>query len=81
MTTPLVDSIMTNMTLETYEHAHDNDQPTTCPMCGSRTDFDSSIVTKAQHHICLDNKCKYEFLLEHEEVNLTVPEKWRIHAT
>lgn len=44
----------------------DNDQPTTCPQCGSRTDFVEISETK-QHHGCLSYPCGYEFILEMEE--------------
>lgn len=46
----------------------DNDQPTVCPKCGARTDFeqfeeDGIIVQK--HH-CLDSNCSFVFLGEFE---------------
>lgn len=40
------------------------DQPTTCPICGARTNFtevkndDHEI---RQHHFCLNNECNNEF--------------------
>ncbi len=47
----------------------DNDQPATCPKCGSRTDFDGSRMGTAQdpqHHKCLNKKCGFEFKGEFE---------------
>lgn len=46
----------------------DNDQPTNCPKCGARTDFeqfeeDGTIVQK---HRCLAPNCFYIFLGEFE---------------
>lgn len=46
----------------------DNDQPTTCPKCGARTDFeqfeeDGTIVQK---HRCLNINCAFVFLGEFE---------------
>jgi transposase-like protein len=41
----------------------DNDQPTTCPKCGARTDFDKRPGSvHVQRHGCLG--CKYVFFLE-----------------
>ena len=48
--------------LDTYTNG-DNEQPVTCPRCGSRTAFDQ-IDPKTQHHRCLG--CIYEFLMEDE---------------
>jgi len=39
----------------------DNDQPTTCPKCGNRTEF-LQIADNKQQHQCLS--CKYEFFLD-----------------
>ncbi len=46
----------------------DDDQPTACPMCGSRTDFDDATGTAQdpQHHKCLNGKCGFEFKGEFE---------------
>lgn len=46
-----------------------SDQPTTCPKCGSRTDF---IVSKShkvntQIHICLNKYCSFEFITQDED--------------
>jgi hypothetical protein len=45
-----------------------NDQPTTCPNCGARTDFYTilSPVTNenVEVHKCLSNNCQFEFVLE-----------------
>ena len=43
------------------------DQPTTCPKCGSRTDFIldlSHTVEQTQIHQCLDDSCKFEFVMQ-----------------
>lgn len=41
-----------------------SEQPTTCPQCGTRTDFGCFIHTNAQFqiHVCLNGKCGYEFV-------------------
>ena len=46
----------------------DDDQPTTCPHCGSRTDFQDAPGTpeQPQHHKCLDGKCGFQFKGEFE---------------
>ena len=41
----------------------DNDQPTTCPKCGSRTEF-NILDLERQKHRCKDSDCGYEFILE-----------------
>lgn len=49
------------------------DQPTECPYCGARTEFDDVDSVdgeegeKQQHHRCTDKKCGYEFLSEDDE--------------
>ena len=40
-----------------------NDQPTTCCICGARTDFDD----KTQLHQCLNPACGYNFITEEDE--------------
>ena len=60
--------------LDTYTNG-DNEQPVTCPICGSRTTFNRHFVmhvtkkqdadqinSETQHHKCLG--CPYEFLME-----------------
>lgn len=42
----------------------DNDQPTTRPICGARTDF-QEINSWKQVHECLD--CRFRFVGENEE--------------
>jgi hypothetical protein len=42
----------------------DNEQPTVCPKCGSRTEFDE-LTDGRQHHTCL--ACSYEFLGEFDK--------------
>jgi hypothetical protein len=47
-----------------------NDQPTTCPKCGSRTFifFDlSHSISGTQIHECLDKGCKFIFVTEEDE--------------
>lgn len=41
-----------------------NDQPTTCPKCGARTEFEN-IADDKQQHKCLS--CRYEFFLDFDE--------------
>ena len=44
----------------------DNDQPTTCPKCGSRTDFleaQAQQVHTWQVHTCLSRGCRYTFIM------------------
>lgn len=41
-----------------------SDQPTTCPKCGSRTEFQN--VLDVQVHKCFNSSCGYEFLTEQE---------------
>lgn len=42
----------------------DNDQPTTCPTCGARTDF-QEVSSWKQIHECLD--CNFKFIGESGE--------------
>lgn len=46
----------------------DNDQPTTCPICGARTKFKNVKVENetVQYHICLDINCRFSFVGEFE---------------
>jgi rubredoxin len=39
----------------------DNSQPTTCPKCGGRTEFEE-VADDKQQHKCLN--CEYEFFLD-----------------
>lgn len=50
--------------LETY--ILDLEQPTTCPKCSARTDFNDVPNTDpiTQTHTCLDPNCGYQFLGE-----------------
>jgi hypothetical protein len=41
----------------------DNDQPTTCPKCGSRTRFVEYTGAIQKHH-CLGKDCLYSFIGE-----------------
>lgn len=47
-------------------HGLDSDQPSTCPKCGTRTDFEDHDSGK-QHHKCPNPKCGYEFHGEFDE--------------
>lgn len=42
-----------------------NDQPVTCPKCGSRTDFEELLNDKnkevVQTHQCPDTSCRFKF--------------------
>lgn len=44
----------------------DNEQPTTCPKCGSRTGFEQ-IADDKQQHECLNSDCRYEFFLDFDD--------------
>jgi len=44
-----------------------SDQPTTCPICGSRTEITLDLFStpeQTQHHICLSDKCSFEFVMQ-----------------
>lgn len=43
-----------------------NDQPTTCPKCGNRTEIIDELEN-IQHHKCYSKECNYEFILEFDE--------------
>lgn len=43
-----------------------NDQPTTCGLCGARTDFEVE-NDSTQIHQCLNQECKYQFLAVGDE--------------
>lgn len=44
-----------------------SDQPTTCPMCGNRTEFFPDILnSKLQLHFCLSLECDFIFIIEEE---------------
>lgn len=42
------------------------DQPTTCPVCGARTDIIMEHPDKSQYHQCIAEYCKYEFTVVEE---------------
>jgi hypothetical protein len=48
-----------------------NDQPTSCPICGVRTDFYTTISPTSKEsveiHTCISNTCQYEFVAEEDE--------------
>lgn len=56
---------MSTRELPVYSNG-DNEQPTVCPMCGSRTDFVAP-VGNWERHKCLNPQCRYEFLLDLED--------------
>jgi hypothetical protein len=44
-----------------------NDQPTTCPKCGNRTDIIFDFYdqpNKAQIHKCMTINCRFQFMIE-----------------
>lgn len=46
------------------------DQPTTCPICGARTEITLEILVspqKTQYHKCLSDDCKYTFIQEEDK--------------
>lgn len=43
-----------------------SDQPTTCPSCGSRTEFDQDHSGR-QLHTCLNASCRYSFLVDQDD--------------
>jgi len=47
----------------------DDEQPTVCPKCGSRTDF-VELVGLRQGHVCLG--CGFEFIYEFEPEKLSI---------
>jgi hypothetical protein len=47
-------------------HVLDDEQPTTCPKCGSRTEFDE-LTDGRQRHACL--ACSYEFMGEFDRAS------------
>jgi len=54
----------------------DNEQPTCCPKCGTRTDFEEVInrdKTFQMHH-CANKECLYEFIGEFESEELIAPD-------
>lgn len=42
------------------------DPPTTCGLCGTRTDFEE-ITEILQLHVCLNPTCRYKFIVEKDE--------------
>lgn len=46
-----------------------NDQPTTCPKCGNRTDIILDFydqLYKAQLHLCITKDCRSKFMIEED---------------
>jgi len=53
-----------------------NDQPATCPLCGSRSDITYEVPNSPdceQYHRCLNPKCQFEFVMEQD---LETYEEW-----
>jgi hypothetical protein len=46
------------------------DQPTTCPLCGARTEvlFETFRKFAIQLHVCLDDECRFLFVQEEERL-------------
>lgn len=49
--------------LAEFETFYLSDQPTTCPHCGTRTDW-TDLSNGVQRHTCLNTLCGFEFLAE-----------------
>ena len=47
----------------------DNEQPTGCPKCGTRTEFTETIINEmiVQHHNCPQLLCQYNFTGEFDK--------------
>ncbi len=47
----------------------DNEQPTGCPKCGTRTEFAETIINEmiVQHHHCPQLLCQYKFTGEFDK--------------
>lgn len=46
-----------------------NDQPTTCPKCGNRTEITlelTNTVEKTQYHKCFSSDCSFNFVVEED---------------
>lgn len=54
-----------------------NDQPTTCPRCGNRTEIISNFYREgvfSEIHICLTEECQFQFIMEHKiEICSVIP--------
>ena len=49
-----------------------NDQPTTCPKCGNRTEITLDLLDspkRTQHHKCLTINCGFNFVVEEDAEN------------
>ena len=47
-----------------------NDQPTNCPICGLRTEIILDLydtIEQTQFHQCLNDKCKFEFVMQKDD--------------
>jgi hypothetical protein len=64
------------MKMEFPTYLLDLEQPTTCPLCGARTDFNDipNNTPPVQLHTCLSPDCGYQFLGEFDEDELKVYE-------
>ena len=50
-----------------------NDQPTTCPRCGNRTEIISEFYYEeiySELHKCISKNCQFQFILEEDVENL-----------
>jgi hypothetical protein len=54
------------MILQIEVYILDNEQPTSCPKCGLRTEFTETVVNEmiVQHHHCPQTLCQYKFIGE-----------------
>lgn len=46
-----------------------SDQPTTCPICGTRTDIKLELLNTpelTQYHKCLSSLCNFEFVMQND---------------
>ncbi len=52
-----------------YYNNGDNDQPITCPVCGSRVEITEDLFDeyKCQKCRCLNPECLYEFVMDFEK--------------
>jgi len=50
------------------------DQPTTCGVCGSRSDFEIG-KNYEQIHQCLNKECRYRFIVVSEAAELDDPDR------
>lgn len=51
---------------ESNIYLHDEDQPMSCPKCGTRTEF-FELENGTEVHICNNQECQFTFFAEHDE--------------